>query len=204
MSVRRLVPSQAAAYRALMLDAYTLHPEAYTSSAEERGALPLSWWESRLAEDQRPAELVLGAFHAGELAGVAGLSFEAREKARHKATLFGLYVRPESRHLGLGRQLVEAALAQAGARPGVRLVQLTVTQGNDDAHRLYARHGFVDFGLEPLAVAVGGGFVAKIHMWCPLRPGDGDLSRIGAAVPHDAAAGMRRTARPRSHPEREK
>ena len=186
-----------------MLDAYTLHPEAYTSSAEERGALPLSWWESRLAEDQRPAELVLGAFHAGELAGVAGLSFEAREKARHKATLFGLYVRPESRHLGLGRQLVEAALAQAGARPGVRLVQLTVTQGNDDAHRLYARHGFVDFGLEPLAVAVGGGFVAKIHMWCPLRPGDGDLSRIGAAAPH-AAAGMRRTARQMSHPDREK
>ncbi len=186
-----------------MLDAYTLHPEAYTSSAEERGALPLSWWESRLVEDERPAELVLGAFHAGDLAGVAGLSFEVREKARHKATLFGVYVRSESRHLGLGRQLVEAALAHAGARPGVWLVQLTVTQGNDAARRLYERHGFAEFGLEPFAATVGGGFVAKIHMWCPLRPGDGDLSRICAAAPH-AAAGMRRTAREMSHPDRAK
>jgi hypothetical protein len=30
---------------------------------------------------------------------------------------------------------------------------------------LYQRKGFVPFGLEPYAVAVGTGFVAKVHMW---------------------------------------
>jgi RimJ/RimL family protein N-acetyltransferase len=166
MSIQRLVPTHAAEYRALMLEAYALHPDAFTSSAAERTALPLSWWESRLDEDPLSLELVLGAFHEGRLAGVAGLSFQAREKARHKATLFGMYVPARARNLGLGRLLVQAALAQAKARPGVKLVQLTVTQGNRAAQTLYEKCGFVQFGLEPFAVAVGAEFVSKVHMWC--------------------------------------
>jgi ribosomal protein S18 acetylase RimI-like enzyme len=118
---------------------------------------------------------VLGAFVDSTLAGVAGVSFEPREKARHKATLFGMYVPPASRQHGIGRQLVLAALAQAQAREGVILVQLTLTQGNLAAQSLYEQCGFVPFGLEPLAVAVDTGFVSKIHMWC-------DLGRV---VPRD-------------------
>ena len=45
---------------------------------------------------------VVGAFQDAKLAGVAGLSFESREKIRHKATLFGMYVPPRFRGLGLG------------------------------------------------------------------------------------------------------
>jgi hypothetical protein len=48
MPIRRLVPDDAQAYRALMLEAYERHPDAFTSTATERAALPLSWWEARL------------------------------------------------------------------------------------------------------------------------------------------------------------
>lgn len=164
----RLTPRDAPAYRALMLDAYTLHPDAFTSSVAEREALPLSWWQARLAEGHEPKDVVLGAFHQGELAGVVGLSFDTREKARHKATLFGMYVPVRCRRLGLGQQLVAAALDRARARSGVLVVQLTVTHGNASAQALYARCGFVEFGLEPYAVAVGKEFVSKVHMWCSL------------------------------------
>lgn len=166
MNLKRLDPSHVSEYRALMLDAFELHPEAFTSSFAERAALPLSWWESRLSQEPQPHELVLGAFHDGKLAGVTGLSFEPREKARHKATLFGMYVPYRLRRHGFGRQLVHAALAQARLRPGVKIVQLTVTHGNDAAHKLYEQCGFVQFGLEPFAVAVGDRFVSKVHMWC--------------------------------------
>ena len=47
--VRRLVPADAVAYRARMLDAYERHPGAFTSTVAERGALPLRFWEERLA-----------------------------------------------------------------------------------------------------------------------------------------------------------
>jgi ribosomal protein S18 acetylase RimI-like enzyme len=165
MNIARLVPAHAVAYRALMLEAYELDPDAFTSSVAERAALPLSWWESRLDESPLAPELVFGAFEGGQLAGVAGLSFELREKARHKATLFGMYVPPRFRNRGLGGQLVEAVLAEARARSGVMLVQLTVTDGNRAAQELYAQAGFVVFGVEPLAVAVGATFVSKVHMW---------------------------------------
>jgi len=165
LPIRRLVPGDAPAYRALMLEAYEMHPDAFTSSVAERAALPLSWWESRVASGDEAAEAVFGAFDDARLAGVAGLSFETREKARHKATLFGMYVPPRARGQGIGCRLVDAALAFARSRSGVKVVQLTVTEGNASAEALYRRCGFVPFGVEPYAVAVGGGYVAKVHMW---------------------------------------
>src|SRR2546422_4033550 len=106
MNVRRLVPANAATYRQLMLEAYEHHPDAFTSSVSERAALPISWWESRLNEDPCASAVVFGAFLEHRLGGVAGLAFETREKARHKATLFGMYVPLEFRQRGLGRKLV--------------------------------------------------------------------------------------------------
>jgi ribosomal protein S18 acetylase RimI-like enzyme len=166
MTIQRLSPQHAMQYRALMLEAYGLHPEAFTSSVAERAAMPLAWWESRLTSD---LDLVLGAFEGDNLVGIVGLAFEPREKARHKATLFGMYVSAGFRHGGLGYQLVQAALAEARVRDGLKLIQLTVTTGNDAAFALYQHCGFVQFGLEPLAVRVGEEYLDKIHMWRELE-----------------------------------
>ena len=169
IQVRRLGPADAATYRTLMLEAYERHPEAFTSSVAERASLPLSWWEARVNADANAHEMVLGAYKGSRLSGVAGLSFESREKARHKAHLFGMYVPSNLRGGGVGKSLVLAVLEHARKRPGVRLVQLTVTQGNAAAQALYERCGFVPFGVEPFAVALGADFVSKVHMWCDLR-----------------------------------
>ena len=151
-----------------MLQAYALAPHAFTSSVSERAALPIGWWTKRLRGGPDASEVVFGVDLAGQLAGVVGLSFDTREKARHKANLFGMYVAPGFRQQGLGAALVQAALDFARARAGIKLVQLTVTQGNHTSQALYERHGFVVFGIEPFAVAVGETFVAKSHMWCLL------------------------------------
>jgi len=168
VQVRRLGPGDAAAYRTLMLQAYELHPDAFTSTVDERASLPLAWWEARVKEGTDALEMVLGAFQGPRLAGAVGLSFEAREKARHKAHLFGMYVPATFRKGGIGRQLVMSALEHARTRKGVSLVQLTVTQGNDTAQGLYERCGFVPFGVEPFAISLAGDYVAKVHMWCNL------------------------------------
>lgn len=169
MNIERLTPSFGMQYRTLMLEAYAAHPDAFTSSVAERSALPLAWWGARLSSEPRPNELVLAAVDGDSLLGVAGLSFEVREKASHKSTLFGMYVPPVHRGNGLGRQLVLSALDYARSRKGIRLVQLTVTHGNHGAEALYRKCGFVQFGLEPLAVAVASAFVSKVHMWCDLN-----------------------------------
>jgi ribosomal protein S18 acetylase RimI-like enzyme len=171
MLVRRLIPSDAATYRAMMLEGYERHPDAFTSSVAERSVLPIAWWEGRLKDDASADEMVFGAFQGGRLAGVAGLGFETREKARHKGTLFGMYVPEEFRGLGIGRALVNAVLAEARARDGAKVIQLSVTDGNRAAQSLYEHCGFVVFGVEPFAMREGSAFFSKVHMWCDLsRP----------------------------------
>ena len=169
MLTQRLRPEDAPAYRDLMLEAYTAHPDAFTSTSLERQALPMAWWEGRLSTDTHANECVFGAFVASELVGVAGLSFQTREKLRHKCNVFGMYVRPSHRGHQLGDGLLCAVLNVARQRHGVSLAQLTVTEGNRAAVALYERHGFVTYGIEPQAVAVPSGAVTKLHMWLPLR-----------------------------------
>ncbi|MCF5723050.1 GNAT family N-acetyltransferase [Pseudomonas syringae] len=166
MNIRTLKADDAVAYRALMLEAYGVYPQAFTSSVAERAAMPLSWWEKRL---ESPLDRVLGAFDGEALAGIVGLAFEPREKARHKVTLFGMYVNASHQQQGLGRRLVDAALHEARKQPRLKLIQLTVTAGNDAAFALYQRCGFIQYGLEPLAVRVGVEYFDKIHMWRELK-----------------------------------
>ncbi|WPN99407.1 GNAT family N-acetyltransferase [Pseudomonas sp. MUP55] len=166
MTLRPLTAGDAQAYRALMLEAYGAYPQAFTSSVAERAALALSWWQKRL---DHPLDCVLGGFDGERLAGIVGLAYEPREKARHKVTLFGMYVTQAYQHRGLGRRLVEAALEEARRQPQLKLIQLTVTAGNDAALTLYQRCGFVQYGLEPLAVRVGVEYFDKIHMWRELK-----------------------------------
>ena len=119
---------------------------------------------------------VFGAFIEEELAGVAGLCFNIREKAKHKSTLFGMYVPDQFRKQGLGRLLIGEVIRYARTRPGTKIIQLTVTAGNAPAQSLYEASGFVPFGTEPFAVRVGAEYLSKVHMWLNLSPSAGKKS----------------------------
>ena len=161
--VEPLRARHAAAYRGLMLEAYAAAPDAFTASVEERGSFPLAWWEKRLG-DGNPDSIVFGAFVDDALAGAVGLARETRPKTRHKVDVFGMYVAPAQRKLGLAAAMMRALLDHARAWEGVRMLLLTVSEGNPAAQGLYERFGFVAFGTEPMAIREGERFIAKIHM----------------------------------------
>ena len=98
------------------------------------------------------------------LVGVVGLSRETRAKSRHKAVVFGMFVAPEHRRRGVGTALLAYAIAEARAQQGLEQLVLTVTASNASARRLYARHGFRSFGVEPRAIRVDGRYFDKDHM----------------------------------------
>lgn len=165
--VTRLGPADVARYRDLMLHAYAAAPDAFTSTAEERAAEPDAWWLARIA-DPKGLSQAFAALSEGELVGTVTIEFSAKPKTRHKAHLIGMFVQESARGLGAGRALVDAALAAAAARPGVQVVTLTVTDGNQPAIRLYEHCGFESFGVEPMAIWTPGGFRSKVHMWLRL------------------------------------
>ena len=164
--VKRLAPPEAVAYRALMLEAYEREPDAFTSTPEERAALPMSWWEKRLGA--REDSVAFGAFDDGELVGAIVLERGERTKTRHKGHIVGMYVRDTHRGRGLGAALFEAAMGAARTCFDLRTVILTVSERNDAAIALYARFGFNAFGIEPQAIAVRDRYIGKVHMVCEL------------------------------------
>lgn len=163
MHVARLVASNAPEYRSLMLEAYELAADAFTSTAEERAREPLPWWEKRIAGPEGLSES-FGAFAEGSLVGTVALEYSAKPKTRHSAHVIGMYVQPLHRRTGAAVALIQAAVAAAAARPGIQLLHLTVTEGNEPAIRLYRSVGFAAWGTEPSAIKTPSGFKGKVHM----------------------------------------
>jgi GNAT superfamily N-acetyltransferase len=163
MNVVLLQPEYAGQYRSLMLEAYELASDAFTSTPEERAAEPDTYWRKRIS-DAEGKSAAFGAFTDRDLVGTVALEFSTKPKTRHKALVIGMYVSPQARGKKVGKALIEAAIQYAEAKAGILLLNLTVTQGNEPAIRLYQGSGFQTFGIEPMAIRTPNGFKAKVHM----------------------------------------
>ncbi|MES2320374.1 MAG: GNAT family N-acetyltransferase [Pseudomonadota bacterium] len=160
--VRRLVPSGAAAFQALRLAALTECPSAFSSSYEEECGTPLATIEARFAPDS--GRHMFGAFDGAVLVGMVGVGRETAPKLRHKAFIRAMYVAPSHRGKGVGRQLLEQALACASSMQGLRQINLDVTAGKAPALALYESLGFAVFGREPSAMLVDGVLHDKLYL----------------------------------------
>ncbi|GHG91125.1 GNAT family N-acetyltransferase [Comamonas sp. JC664] len=157
LAVRRLVPEDVEAFRALRLRGLLESPEAFGASHAEDAALPLDAMRGWL--EPGPSQVVLGAFEGAQLVGMLGLKRESRAKLAHKAVVWGMFVPQEFRSRGVGRRLVSALVEEARKMAGLECVLLVVSVGNAAAHALYRSAGFRTYGVEPHALKVGDTFV---------------------------------------------
>jgi predicted enzyme related to lactoylglutathione lyase len=74
-----------------------------------------------------------------------------------------MYVGSSNRRAGIGESLLKAAIRQAEAWNILQVV-LSVTDVAKDARRLYERHGFRSWGLEPRAMCVDGVYADEAYM----------------------------------------
>ena len=152
IQIRLLNESDAAAWRELRLRGLELDSSPFKQTYEEALAQPIEEVIAGFSPAACETSPRFGAFHDGVLVGICGLAREARLKVRHKAMLWGMFVAPEARGLGVGGKLVEAVVAQARAMPDLLQVNLTVVSTNESARRLYRRHGFEVQGREVRAL----------------------------------------------------
>jgi RimJ/RimL family protein N-acetyltransferase len=157
IEIRRLVQDDAVLYRGIRLEALQANPETFGSTFEVENAQPLSWFSDRLG-----SSTVLGAFRDAELVGMAGFAVQQGPKRAHKGMLWGMYVRPAARKASVGRRLVEAICDLAHQQ--VELIQLTVVRDNEQAQSLYARLGFLEYGVEKNALKQDGRYYDEVFM----------------------------------------
>lgn len=165
--LRRLTPADAVDFQALRLFGLQQSPASFASSLEEERDRPLAEIAGRLiASDE---QCVFGAFSEARLIGMAGVRRQTLLKYRHKAGIWGVYVHPDQRGSGIGRQLILASIGFAKEMAGVGQLNLTATGGNAAAIALYASLGFVVYGRERDALFAGDVMHDEVHMALSLR-----------------------------------
>lgn len=156
MEIRELTEADAAPYRALRLRALREDPEGFGTTYEEAAARPLDHTASRLrATAESDDDVTLGAFAGNMLIGMVTLIREEGAKDRHKAMIFAMYVAAEERGRGVGRALMEAAIAHARQIAGLEQLHLAAVTTNAPARHLYRALGFVPYGTELRALKQG-------------------------------------------------
>jgi RimJ/RimL family protein N-acetyltransferase len=112
---------------------------------------------------------VLVAEEDGELAGYVALGPSTRlDSNRHVLLIHGLAVAVSYRGRGLGRELIDAAAAEA-TRRGARKLSLRVLSENTAARALYESCGFVVEGVLREEFLLDGRYVDDVVMARDLR-----------------------------------
>jgi GNAT superfamily N-acetyltransferase len=131
--VRQLNKKDAAAYRALRLQALQTEPDAFCSDYEVENKKPALFLEKCLIEDSG-VPFVFGAFEGDELAGIAGFAGDE---------LIQLYVAPQHRRKGIARDLALAVADHAFATVKLLLyINVAVVLHPDNAQKFYETVGF--------------------------------------------------------------
>jgi ribosomal protein S18 acetylase RimI-like enzyme len=169
--LRLMQPADLADYKALRDAMLLRHEDAFTSDAATEATRPAASYQPRLhASVGGSALFTLVAWQGGRMVAALTCEREPRQKVRHLAHLVGMMVADDQQGQGLGRRLLNQALALLRSEPELEQVTLSVSASNVAALRLYEGAGFTRYGLLPRAIRLPDGrYIDKALMTCPLR-----------------------------------
>ena len=134
--VRPIGPDDWKAWRELRLAALAEAPFAFGSQYADWVDATEDRWRERLSS---PGAYQVIASIDGTPAGMAG----GFPSADDTAELVSMWVAPAGRGKGVGNALM-TAIEDWARSIGATVLKLSVVPGNDPAHNLYLRHGYVD------------------------------------------------------------
>ena len=106
----------------------------------------------------------------GAIIGHVNLKAYALKTSAHRC-LLGIGLERNARARGLGRKLMQTAIAFAQAQDGLSWLDLMVFGHNTPARTLYESLGFVQTGIKTDCFRIGDTSIDDVYMSLPLRSG---------------------------------
>jgi len=163
LEIRRIQPSGMDQWFTMRIQSLRDSPSAFLASPETELAQGVEFFRARIAEGGND-NVIFGCFDGQDLVGALGIVREGQLKARHKAFIWGVYVRPHYRGKKIGNQLLQTALDFARNTMAVEQVNLSVDSSRIPAKTLYTNMGFKKWGTESRAVRVGEEYFDEDYM----------------------------------------
>lgn len=143
VAITALGRHDSAAYNTFLLTGLAAHPDTLRIAAADVESAPFT------TEENSATATLVARSSAEKWLGVVTIERErGRQKRQHIAWILRMYVESGHAGAGIGRELLQAALARARSMPGVTKVNLTVAAHNRRAISLYAAAGFREFARE--------------------------------------------------------
>lgn len=163
ISIRRIAEEDLHAFFRIRLEALLNSPTAFLASYEEEKSLGASFYEKPIMQN-KIGNLILGAFVQQKLVGFIGMYQEEKQKTKHKAKIWGMYVQPDYRNQGAGKMLMDNLLAYIQNNLNSTVINISVEASNLAAKKLYESYGFKTWGIEPKAMKINDEFYDEAHM----------------------------------------
>jgi len=159
MELRHLNEQDIDQFKSLLSYSLQESPKAFSDSPKEIAAHDNQYFVDRLKIVGTPPEsFLLGAFDP-HLVAMLTYRRDQRMKARHKSTVYSMYVHPEYRNAGLGTKLMKELIQQAQQLPGLQQIHAWVMNSEKSARKFYSRLGFESTGVVHKDLIVDGQFV---------------------------------------------
>lgn len=135
-------------YKELKCFSLSESPMAFSDSYEDELNKTNSEYQSEIETIGLPFEsFVLGVFsESKELIGFVKFKRDTRTKARHKASLHALYIKPKFREHGLGKKLVTELFKTIESLQGLEQIHLWVLISDTSVVNFYNKCGFIAQG----------------------------------------------------------
>ncbi len=153
MEIRLLTADDAESWWHLRLEALRNNSASFADSAEEHLTTTVETARERLRAGDPARNFVVGMLTDGKLAGAAGFYRHSHIKERHKGTIWGVYVQPESRGQGAARALMQEIIRRARQIDGLEQI-LLVASDHLPARKLYEALGFESYGVESRSLKI--------------------------------------------------
>lgn len=137
-------------YKEIRIFSIETNPEAFANTLDDVVSDVDEKWQKYLeSSNKRDGSVIFFARDDnGSIVGIVGAFWGSKIKNKHIANIFGTFVKPETRGLGVGSMLMEELIKELKMIPQLKKAKLEVVSTEIPAIGLYKKFGFKAVGLE--------------------------------------------------------